>query len=223
MSSGIPSWDDVPELWETLEANGQVLPGVVRARVKRGRKWDRKDQAGAHGETQTFKGVKAADVDLTWRFVAADWPRVQELLELFDPPAEKDTPKPIDVMSATLVARRVSHIQSEDVDGPDETSDGIFEIKIKGFEFFEKPSTKNGSGTAKGPLTPCQDLRARVAALQARIVALQNYAPASATEFAEQQSQLFANIGSVRALQTEMYIRGCGKEVPASQTQAGPS
>lgn len=145
----VPHWHDAPEVWDTLTLNGRPWPGVARVKVKRGRKWDRKEAGGANGETQTFKGVKAADVDITLRVHRNDWDAVQVELEYIEPFVGKGKVDPVSIGHAVASVRKVADIQLEEIEGPDNGDDGVATFQIKAFE-FTKTNKANGSGTAKG-------------------------------------------------------------------------
>jgi hypothetical protein len=153
----VPHWHDAPEVWDTLVLNDRPWPGVARVKVKRGRKYDRKEAGGANGETQTFKGTKAADVDITVRVHKKDWEAVQAELEYIEPFVGKAKVQPISIGHAVTAVRKVLTIQIEDVEGPDNGEDGVATFTIKAFE-ASKTNKANGSGTGK-PKTHDQTCR----------------------------------------------------------------
>jgi hypothetical protein len=212
--------------WSGGSLNGVDLPGVVRVRISRANNWDRKTAKGSHGETQTFNGKKAADVDITIRvWTEEDWLRLStEILPLIEPQAGKETPKPLDLIHPVAVSRNVKAILVDSVAGPDANDSGIYEVQIKAFEYLA-PSQKNANGTAKGspPADPC------AAAIEAYKYACAEFATASeivnqavtsgdataqqqATEnLIQKQNNMFTTAEQVKAL-------NCGDRPPSSDT-----
>lgn len=175
----VPYWYDAPDVWDTLVLNDRPWPGVARVKVRRGRKWDRKEAGGSNGETQTFKGTRAADVDISVRVsTRAEWEALLVELELIEPYVGKAGVDPVSIGHAVSIARKVGHVQIEDIEGPD-GDDGTKTITIKAFE-FTRPTKKNGSGTAKAAPShdsECQaawEEHAKAAARMGELKALQD-------------------------------------------------
>ncbi len=145
----VPHWHQSPKVWDTLVVNDRPWPGVARLKIRRGRKFDRKESGGANGERQTFKGTRAADVDIEVRVVEpADFEALQIELELVEPFAGKDKITPVTIGHAAAAMRKVAAVQIEEIEGPD-LNDGVLTLQLKCFEFSGGPSKANGTGTAK--------------------------------------------------------------------------
>jgi hypothetical protein len=159
--SGGPWTGAEHRFWSGGSVNGIDLPGLVRVRISRANNWDRKIAKGAHGETQTFNGRKAADVDITIRvWTAEDWTRLEsEILPLLEPQTGKETPKPLDLVHPVASSRDVKAILVDSVAGPDPNDNGIYEVQIKAFE-YAPVNKSNATGTAKGAPagSPCAKL-----------------------------------------------------------------
>lgn len=156
-----PSWESTDgDAWDAATIDGTEAPGVWSVKVSRARSWDRKAAQGAHGETQTYKGTKAADVTLTWRVDADEWDSgdVQSVIDHLEPPPTKETPKPVRFGHPVLDVRKIEQIQVDKIDGPD-ARDGFAVFTFACFEFYPKPAGANGSGTSKGESTACATQR----------------------------------------------------------------
>lgn len=220
---GIPYWHDDPDLWDSCELDDIACPGVTRVHVTRARKWDRKEVSGAHGETQSFKGTKAADVTIKVRYTkATEWTAIQALLAHIEPEPTKQEPKPLTIKSPRTAVRGIYTIQVDTIEGPDAVERDIEELTINCFEFWPKPAAKHGSGTPKGPIDYCASLRTREASTKALMAQLASSVPTSPDDYLVQQSELAGALGTLSAIQTEMLLTGCGAEKAPSGTQAAP-
>lgn len=223
--SGGPWTGAEHRFWSGGSMNGIDLPGLVRVRISRGNTWDRKIAKGAHGETQTFNGRKAADVDITIRvWTAEDWTRLEtEILPLLEPQTGKETPKPLDLVHPVASARGVKAVLVDSVAGPDPNDNGIYEVQIKAFE-YAPVSTSNATGTAKGKpgQTPCQQALAEYNAEIAKMNALQiQLAAKFGTPEAEQVTRdLQAATDRSTYLSDLMRENGCSNEQPPSSESA---
>jgi hypothetical protein len=210
--------------WSGGTLNGVELPGIVRVRVSRANNWDRKTAKGSHGETQTFNGKKAADIDITIRVWTEDQWNVlaTEILPLLEPQAGKETPKPLDIIHPTAVTRNVKALLVDSVAGPD-IQDGYGEVQIKAFEYLA-PSTNNATGTAQGspPADPC------AAAIADYKVACDKWAAANA--IAGSPNATLSDVDAMISAQTDMLNAGatvqtlkCGDSPPSAETYPAAS
>lgn len=229
--SGGPWTGPEHRFWSGGSVNGVDLPGLVRVRISRGNTWDRKIAKGAHGETQTFNGRKAADVDITIRvWTAEDWTRLEtEILPLLEPQVGKETPKPLDLVHPVASSRGVKAILVDSVAGPDPNDNGIYEVQIKAFE-YAPVNKSNGTGTAKGKpgQTPCQQALAEYNAEVSKATALANQFAAKAADVAwlaspeAEQAARDLQVANDRAtyLSDLMRENGCTNEQPPSSEAA---
>lgn len=147
----IPHWEDDHEIWDTLYLAGVPFPGLAMVKVKGvGQNVDRKKGTGTDGETHTFQGSKAPDIDITVRFwTRKHWIEIQRLLPLIRPVPGKRTPTPLDAQHPTLSLWSVPGITILEFDGPDEDSEkGVKVLHIKAVEFRKPPENKKKSATS---------------------------------------------------------------------------
>lgn len=146
----IPHWEDDHEIWDTLYLLGAPMPGLASVKVGGvGQNVDRKKGTGTDGETHTFQGGKAPDVDITIRFWTRDhWIEMQRIIPLIRPVPGKKTPAPMDAQHPTLSFWSVPGITILDIGGPDDDSEkGVKVLHIKAVEFRKPPVNKKKSAT----------------------------------------------------------------------------
>lgn len=223
--SGGPWTGDEHRFWSGGTISGVDLPGLVQVKVSRANTWDRKIAKGAHGETQTFNGRKAADIDITIRvWTQEQWDSLQsEIIPMLEPQTGKETPKPLDLVHPGAAARNVKAILIDSVAGPDPKDSGIYEMAIRAFE-YAPVNKSNASGTAKGnpAQTPCQQARAEYNNEIAIMNALQiKIAGAFGTPEVEQLTRdLQAATDRATYLSDLMRENGCDNEKPPSADSA---
>jgi hypothetical protein len=153
----VPWPHDDPSSWDTLYLGGQ-WPGLAVVKVKGGQKIDRKKGAGAHGETITFQGKKAADVDIVvrvWQATPDQWSWMQAMIALIEPIAGKADPTPYDIAHPATSVRHISSVAVEDIEGPDwDAATGFMSVHIKAIEYLPPPKA-NATATPTGS-TPSQ-------------------------------------------------------------------
>lgn len=137
------SWPyDDPGSWDTLYLGG-TWPGLATVKIKGGQKIDRKSAKGSHGETITYQGRKASDIDITiriWQSTPDEFSWLQEMIALIEPIPGKKDPTPFDIYHPVCAIRHVTSVAIEEIDGPDwDGEKGFMTISIKAIEYVPPP------------------------------------------------------------------------------------
>lgn len=145
-------WDS-PELYDILITAGVASPGICELTDEAGRifKWDRKDVAGAQGETITYRGLRGSQFAFKFKF----WLKEQliEFFEKFVPllsyDGTKTTPKPISVLHPILAANDITSVVVEEI-GSIKHDDGkqLWSVTVKFLE-YRPAAKKNVTSTPK--------------------------------------------------------------------------
>jgi hypothetical protein len=145
--SGIPHWDEAPDLYDTCTIAGVALPGLVKIAGTLSRKLDKKNAKGADGATITDDGANAAEIELSvimWD--AGQWTAYQELLPLINPIQTKGKLSPVDVVHPVLALHGIRSVYVEEVTLPQAGNiPQTREFKIKLVEWRPAPKTPKPS------------------------------------------------------------------------------
>lgn len=147
----LPFPSDEPEAWDTLLLGGRNWPGIAHVKVKGGRKIDRKQGPGQHGEKITVQGKKAKDVDITIRCWTRDQcSDLEDAIATVDPQRdEKKDPEPLFIAHPVTAMRGVANVTIEDIEGPD-WDKGFMIVTLKAIEFSPPPKKSATSSPSGG-------------------------------------------------------------------------
>jgi hypothetical protein len=167
-------WDGLEGLWDSIEIDDSIVPGLAAVDVHRENKWDTKKAKGSHGAKRDYQGADLATVTITLRLVTQDDYEdfVNDHLPVIEPDPGKKFPAAVSIVHAVTVARNCPVITIDKIDGP-KIENGICTFTIVGTEFRE-PEKKNATGTVNGALGKnCADLLKQRQGQQAVLKGLQ--------------------------------------------------
>jgi len=158
----VPWWYDDPDSWDTVVLGQYTLPGLAQVKVAKAQKVDVKNAEGQSGATITFKGYEPAKVDIVLRMWTRDqWNAFQTMLPYFEPRPSKKAPQPFDVAHPKTALRGIRSVYIPEIEGPDESTTGIFDITFKCIEFLKPlphatntPKTSQDLGAFENQLVP---------------------------------------------------------------------
>jgi hypothetical protein len=148
------SWVDAPLTWDVFFVGTSRLPGLVKVKGARKYKLDRKDTAGADGQTLTGLGHLPFEATITIRlWEDQHWEDLKAVIPVLMPPPIKGRPVPVDVAHPTLDLHSVKSLYFTEISVPEETgTKGVYEVILQATEFLP---VKGGNVT----LTPSASAR----------------------------------------------------------------
>lgn len=140
--------------FDLVALGNNVLPGICKVDVGKGRKLDIKQNAGSHGATITDQGYKPATVTITQTIWSpTQWANLQAMWSTLEPiPGISYTAPSLTITHPAAQLHGVDSVVIEEITGPKQSNSfrGALEFVYKCVQFFpppKRPATNTPQGS----------------------------------------------------------------------------